>query len=73
MTNGAASGEGVEQRRTHFITDIEDLGAAYRCKRCGYATATKVEMWEHRKGFVPQCMRERIKQKYHNLKKKWSV
>ena len=50
------------QKRIHFIGDIEDLGAVYKCKRCGHATATKVEMKEHRDGIIiTNCEIQRLK------------
>ena len=58
----------TERRRIHFLTDVRDLGAAYECRRCGHATATKVEMYEHRKGLVSRCFRERLKQKIRSLR-----
>lgn len=52
--------ETSEQKRIHFLTEVEDLGAAYRCKRCDHATATKVEMYEHRSGIISPCLRKRL-------------
>lgn len=56
-------------RCIHFLTDVRDLGAAYECKRCGHDTATKVEMFEHRKGFLSSCFRTRLKQKLRSLRR----
>lgn len=54
-------------KRIHFLTGVEDLGAAYVCQRCGHATAMKVEMWEHRKGLISRCFRTRLKRKWRSL------
>lgn len=48
-------------KRIHFLTDVRDYGAAYECQRCGHATATKVEMWEHRSGLITPCEWTRFK------------
>jgi hypothetical protein len=49
-----------ERQRVHFLTGVEDYGPAYRCKRCGLTTATKIEMWNHRRGIISECDRKRL-------------
>jgi len=56
-------------KHIHFLHDVEDLGAAYRCERCDYACATKTEMYEHRSGWVNECYRERVKQRFKEILK----
>lgn len=56
-----------DRKRIHFLNDVEDLGAAYRCERCGHATATKTRMKWHRKGLISHCFRTRLKQKWRSL------
>lgn len=48
-------------KRIHFLSEVEDLGAAYRCERCGHATATKTEMKWHRDGLFSECDRARLR------------
>lgn len=57
-------------RRIHFLSDVEEVvpNAAYKCLKCGHTTATKVEMYEHRKGFLTDCFISRLKQKYRELR-----
>lgn len=58
----------MEQKRIHFLTEVDDLGAAYECLRCGHATATKVEMKEHRDGLtLSECDWNRLKAWVSNL------
>lgn len=52
-----------ETKRIHFVTDVKDYGFGYECKRCGYRTAFKVYMKEHRDGLLSPCFRERLKQR----------
>jgi len=49
-------------KRLHFLGDVEDYGAAFGCKRCGFNCATKTEMYQHRRGILSDCRQERIKQ-----------
>lgn len=49
-----------ETERIHFLEEVEDCGAAYRCLRCRHATSTKVEMKEHRDGVISPCFRTRM-------------
>lgn len=60
MTDRSAESSAAT-RRIHFLTEVRDLGAAYECRRCGHATATEVEMYEHRKGLFSRCFRSRVK------------
>lgn len=50
----------TERRRIHFLTDVEELGVGWKCLRCGYAAFSKEEMYDHRKGFISHCLRERV-------------
>lgn len=59
----------------HFMTDVEDLGAAYRCERCGHSTATKVGMYDHRSGLFGPCVRRIILQEltdYYSSVREWT-
>lgn len=56
----------MKRKRIHFMSDVEEVvpGAAYRCKRCGHATATMMGMFEHRGGdnlLFSACLFNRLK------------
>lgn len=56
-----------ERNRIHFLTNVDDHGAAYECKRCGETTMTKWQMYQHRDGLLSECLRTRIKQWVNSL------
>lgn len=58
-----------DTKRIHFISDVEDHGAAYKCQRCGHVTGTAVEMYEHRKGLINSCLLARLKAKLRSLRR----
>lgn len=57
-----------EAKRIHFVPEVEDLGAAYVCKRCGHATSTMVEMKQHRDGIITDCLKMRLKSFAANIR-----
>lgn len=56
-----------DTKRLHFLSGVEDHGAAYECKKCGHVAAFKVEMKEHRSGLVSPCLRTRLASKLRSL------